>query len=124
MQIEPEDLTSSAAVDAAVGALVTRNQAHLRDMGPDEREEAMGHWRELALEVLSATRHALSGNPPQAARGAGRAVIVLEDAGGDEVAVSASFVPDLDQVSDDEVTGTPAQVAALSLLEALAEDPE
>ena len=124
MELDPQDLTSAVAVDAAVAALVARNSAHLRDMDPDERDEAMGHWRELAVEVLSAARDALGGNVPQGTD-LGRAMIVLEDAGGDNVNVSASFVPELEQGnSEDEVTGTPAQIAALSLLEALAEDPE
>ena len=48
----------------------------------------------------------------------GRAVIVLEDAGGDEVAVHASFFPQLEDVGG-EVLVTPAQAAALELLEAM-----
>ena len=124
MEFNLEDLTSAAAVDAAVAALVVRNRAHLNDMDPEERDDAMRHWREIAVGVLSATQQALSGEPPQASEEAGRAVIVLEDAGGDNVNVSAAFVPELEEASDDEVTGTPAQIAALSLLEALAEEPE
>ncbi len=124
MSLEPEDLTSATAVDAAVAALAARNRAHLNDMDPEEREEAMGHWRELALEVLSSARNSLGGNPP-GSTDLGRATIVLEDAGGENVNVSASFVPELEETGNEgEVTGTPAQIAALSLLEALAEDPE
>ena len=122
MELNPEDITGAAAVDAAVGALVARNRAHLSDMDPDERDEAMSHWRELAVEVLSAARGALSGESGQAPD-AGRAVIVLEDAGGEDVNVSAAFVPELQEAPDDQVTGTPAQIAALSLLEALTEEP-
>jgi hypothetical protein len=122
--MEPEDLTSATAVDAAVAALAARNSAHLNDMDPEEREEALGHWRELAVEVLGAARNALGGDRP-GATDLGRATIVLEDAGGDNVNVSASFVPELEETgNEDEVTGTPAQIAALSLLEALAEEPE
>ena len=68
-------------------------------------------------------------SPPPALRSAavrgvderdqGRAVIVLEDAGGDEVAVHASFFPQLEDLGG-EVLVTPAQAAALELLEAMA----
>ena len=67
-------------------------------------------------------------SPPPAPRSAatrrvdgdpqGRAVIVLEDAGEDEVAVHASFFPQLEDVGG-EVLVTPAQAAALELLEAM-----
>ena len=45
-------------------------------------------------------------------------MIVLEDAGDDEVAVHASFFPQLEDVGG-EVLVTPAQAAALELLEAM-----
>ena len=45
-------------------------------------------------------------------------MIVLEDAGEDEVAVHASFFPQLEDVGG-EVLVTPAQAAALELLEAM-----
>ena len=45
-------------------------------------------------------------------------MIVLEDAGGDEVAVHASFFPQLEDVGG-EVLVTPAQAAALELLDAI-----
>ena len=52
----------------------------------------------------------------------GRAVIVLEDAGPDEVAVHASFFPQLEDVGG-EVLVTPAQAAALEMLEGMAGEP-
>jgi len=55
--------------------------------------------------------------------GAGRAVIVLEDSGGDEVSVHVTFAPQLEELQDGSIAGTPAQLAAMSLLEAItAED--
>ena len=45
-------------------------------------------------------------------------MIVLEDAGDDEVAVHASFFPQLEDLGG-EVLVTPAQAAALELLEAM-----
>jgi hypothetical protein len=50
-------------------------------------------------------------------------VIVFEDAGADEVAVHASFFPQLHDI-DGEVMVTPAQAAALELLEAMADSAE
>jgi hypothetical protein len=56
--------------------------------------------------------------------GAGRAVISFADAGGDEVQVGASFMPELRELPGGEVEGTPAQLLALSALESLAEAGE
>ena len=84
-----------------------------------ERKEALAHWHDLAVAVLTAAGAAL-GSPEGTVNGdsAGRAVIVLEDAGEDEVAVHASFFPQLEDVGG-EVLVTPAQAAALELLEAM-----
>jgi len=84
-----------------------------------ERQEALAHWHDLAVAVLTAAGAAL-GSAEGAVNGetAGRAVIVLEDAGEDEVAVHASFFPQLEDVGG-EVLVTPAQAAALELLEAM-----
>jgi hypothetical protein len=84
-----------------------------------ERADALSHWHDLAVAVLTAAGAALGGEDEEAAReNGGRAVIVLEDAGEDEVAVHASFFPQLEDV-DGEVLVTPAQAAALELLEAM-----
>ena len=85
-----------------------------------ERTEALAHWHDLAVAVLTAAGAALGGGEPAVGGGdaTGRAVIVLEDAGEDEVAVHASFFPQLEDVGG-EVLVTPAQAAALELLEAM-----
>jgi len=84
-----------------------------------ERTEALAHWHDLAVAVLTAAGAALGGGGVQPSGDqAGRAVIVLEDAGEDEVAVHASFFPQLEDVGG-EVLVTPAQAAALELLEAM-----
>ena len=44
-----------------------------------------------------------------------RAVIVLEDAGPEEIAIHASFFPQLEDLGGGEVGATPAQAAALEL---------
>lgn len=51
-------------------------------------------------------------------QGRGRATITLTDSGmADEIEVAVEFDPELEEVSGDEVAGTPAQIRALILLE-------
>ena len=90
-----------------------------------ERTEALAHWHDLAVAVLTAAGAALGGGESALGGGdaTGRAVIVLEDAGEDEVAVHASFFPQLEDVGG-EVLVTPAQAAALELLEAMTGESE
>src|ERR687898_556363 len=105
MSFQPDDLLGDAALQAAVAALAERNQHHMADMSEAERADAVGHWRELAMTVLTAARTA-AGTPLGEADTGGRAAIILEDAGGGEVAA------------------TPAQATALELLEQLAGDED
>ena len=123
MAFQPDDLLSEAALEAAVAALAERNQHHLADMNEAEQSDAVGHWRELAITVLTAARTA---SGPGLAEGepGGRAAIVLEDAGGDEITVHASFYPQLEDLGGGEVAATPAQATALELLEQLAGEDE
>jgi hypothetical protein len=121
--IETDALLGTRAVEAGVAALAGRNQHHLAGMAAEEQVEAANHWRELAVEVLSAVREALSGGTG-VPEGAGRAVIVLEDSGGEEVNVHVTFAPQLEEMSDGSIAGTPAQLAAMSLLESIAGDAE
>jgi hypothetical protein len=121
--IETDALLGTRAVEAGVAALAGRNQHHLASMAAEEQVEAANHWRELAVEVLSAAREALSGGTG-VPEGAGRAVIVLEDSGGEEVNVHVTFAPQLEEMSDGSIAGTPAQLAAMSLLESIAGDAE
>ena len=85
----PEDLLAEAPLEAAVAALAERNHHHLAQMSDAEREDAISHWRQLAVAVLTAAGAALhedgsNGDAP------GRAVIVLEDSGPEEIAIHAS----------------------------------
>ena len=57
------------------------------------------------------------------AGGQGRAVITLTDAE-EGVDVAMQFHPDLEEVGEDEVAGTPAQVLALELAQGLLEHEE
>jgi hypothetical protein len=116
---------ADAPLGAAVAALADRNRHHLAQMTEEERADALAHWHDLAVAVLTAAGAALGADDAAAGGVApGRAIIVLEDAGGDEVAVHASFFPQLEDRGG-EVMVTPAQAAALELLEAMTgEEPE
>jgi hypothetical protein len=56
--------------------------------------------------------------------GLGRAVLVFEDAGGDDVNIHASFYPELEDLGGGEVAVTPAQATALGLLQEISGEPE
>jgi hypothetical protein len=58
--------------------------------------------------------------------GRGRAVITLIDSenGDEEVDVSIEFSPQLEELADDQVAGTPAQLLALEILESSLGEPE
>ena len=114
----PDDLLADAPLGAVVAALAERNRHHLEQMTEAERQDALTHWHDLAVAVLTAAGAALGGGDEPGGDAQGRAVIVLEDAGDDEVAVHASFFPQLEDVGG-EVLVTPAQAAALELLEAM-----
>jgi hypothetical protein len=115
---------ADAPLGAAVAALADRNRHHLAQMTEEERQDALAHWHDLAVAVLTAAGAALGGDSAPVGEAPGRAIIVLEDAGGDEVAVHASFFPQLEDRGG-EVMVTPAQAAALELLEAMTgEEPD
>jgi hypothetical protein len=123
-----DELLADAPLGAAVAALAERNRHHLEQMTDAEREDALRHWHDLAVAVLTAAGAALGGDDNGDSEH-GRAVIVLEDvlvedAGEAQVAVHASFFPQLEDRGG-EVLVTPAQAAALELLEAMTpEDDE
>jgi hypothetical protein len=120
----PDDLLAEAPLEAAVAALAERNHHHLAQMNPAERQDALTHWRELAVTVLTAAGAAV-GEPPAGDGGVpGRAVIVLEDSGPEEIAIHATFFPQLQDLGGGEVGATPAQAAALELLEQISDDDD
>ena len=121
----PEDLLAGAPLEAAVAALAERNHHHLAQMSPAEREEAIAHWRQLAVAVLTAAGAALQEDTAlDGDEQPGRAVIVLEDSGPEEIAIHASFFPQLEDLGGGEVGATPAQAAALELLEQISDDDD
>ena len=120
-QIPLELLLSEHSVRAGVTAMERIHGRHLTAMTADEQSNAREHWRAQVEQVLHAVRDE-RGQPPDGDRG--RAVIVLTDADDGDVDVSVAFEPDLHQVDDDQVEGTPAQVLALGALAAMGEDDE
>jgi hypothetical protein len=124
-----DELLADAPLGAAVAALAERNRHHLEQMTDAEREDALRHWHDLAVAVLTAAGAALGGDEePADGDVPGRAVIVLEDVllnSGTEsqVAVHASFFPQLEDRGG-EVLVTPAQAAALELLEAMSPEDD
>ena len=125
---EPSDLLGEAPLDAAIAALASRNRHHLDAMTETERNDALGHWRELAVTVLMAATAAGADPDGEAVAPGdqvpGRAVVVFEDAGGDDVNVHVSFFPELEDLGNGEAAGTPAQIAALELLNEMTGEPE
>ena len=120
----PDDLLADAPLDAAVAALAERNHHHLAQMSATEREDAIAHWRQLAVTVLTAAGATLDGAEAERGDAGGRAVIVLEDSGPEEIAIHASFFPQLEDLGGGEVGATPAQAAALELLEQLSDESD
>jgi hypothetical protein len=120
-QMPVDAIMAEDSVAAGVAALERIHGRHLADMTAEEQAEARDHWRRQVEEVLSAVRavHAGAG-----LAGAGRAVITFSDAGEERVDVSVTFQPDLEELSDGQVAGTPAQVLALTALEALSDEEE
>jgi hypothetical protein len=121
----PESLLAEAPLQAAVSALADRNQHHFAQMSEDERREAVATWRDLAVTVLTAAGAAVDQPEPLelAAPGSvpGRAVLVFEDSGQDEIAVHATLYPQPETRGEDMIV-TPAQAAALELLQGMAEE--
>ncbi len=123
-QIPLELLLSEHSVRAGVAAMERIHGRHLGDMSPQEQEQARTHWREQVEQVLIAVRDVYV-EPPSEERG--YAVITLSDAGDDRIDVGVVFQPDLHELDNGDVEGTPAQVLALAALEAIAaegDDPE
>jgi hypothetical protein len=118
-QLPPDALLTEESINAGVAALEQIHGRHLGDMTPDEQADARDHWRAQVEQILTAVHSLHTASPPA---GAGRAVISFTDAGEDRIDVSVAFQPDLEDMGNGEVAGTPAQVLALSALESLGDD--
>ena len=120
-QMPVDAILAEDSIAAGVAAMEQIHGRHLADMTPEEQAEARDHWRRQVEEVLNAVRVVHAG--PEVP-GAGRAVITFADAGDERVDVSVTFQPDLEELGGDQVAGTPAQVLALSALEALSDEAQ
>jgi hypothetical protein len=121
-QMPVDALLAEDSVSAGVAALERIHGRHLGDMTPEEQAEARDHWRRQVEEILAAVRSVHGGG--EALPGAGRAVVTFVDAGEERVDVSVSFQPDLEELADGQVAGTPAQVLALTALESLSDEEQ
>ena len=120
-QIPTDMILSEQSVRAGLEAMEQIHGRHLGDMSPPEQEQARSHWREQVEQVLAAVRDVYV-EPPSEDRG--YAVITLSDVGDDRIDVGVVFQPDLHDLGDGDVEGTPAQVLALAALEAIAAEGE
>ena len=120
-QIPTDMILSEQSVRAGLAAMERIHGRHLGDMSPPEQEQARTHWREQVEQVLAAVREVYVEAPTE---DRGYAVITLSDAGEDRIDVGVVFQPDLQELGNDEVEGTPAQVLALAALEAIAAEGE
>ena len=121
-QIPVELIVSEESVRAGMAAMERIHGRHLAGMTPDEQEQAREHWRTQVEDVLVSVRDQLGG--PGDIQGGGRAVISFTDAGEEQVEVGAAFMPELRELPDGDVEGTPAQLLALSALDSLADVEE
>lgn len=118
-EIPADSLLSEDSVRAGVAALERIHGHHLGGMDADEQAQARSHWREQVQEVLVAVHGMLAGAPVD---GQGRAVLSFSDGANDTIDVSATFQPQLRELGDDQVEGTPAQVLALTALQHLEQE--
>jgi hypothetical protein len=94
---------------------------HLESMAEDEQVEAREHWRTQVERVLGAVHAHLAG-PADAEHGRAIVSFVDNDEGG--IDVSAAFQPELRELDDGELDGTPAQIVAVASLQALEDEDE
>ena len=119
-EIPVDMIASETSVEAGLAAMQRIHGRHLTDMSAEEQAQAREHWRAQVEEILESVRdsHARAGEE------GGRAVLVFADSGPEEIDLSVTFTPDLRDLPDGDVEGTPAQLLALSALEAIAEPEE
>ena len=113
----PQELEAAAGIQPA-GELERKQiwAAAEVNAGPGQPPSAAD--LRLAEAMLDAARKQVVAHE---SGGGGRAVITLTDSGEEEVDVAVEFQPDLEDLGGGEVAGTPAQLLALQLLEAVAE---
>lgn len=111
----PEEIEAAAGIQPADEMERKRTWAGAQALASREGRAPSAEDLRLAEAVLQAARRA---GDEHLSDGRGRASITLTDTGrGDEVDVAVEFVPQLEELPDDEVAGTPAQLMALEILE-------
>ena len=116
-EIPVEAVVSEAAVAAGVQALERIHGGHLHDMSPDEQQNARRHWRDQVEQVLHSVAATLADR--EELETGGRAILTFTDSEDESVEIGATFEPELQDAGNGEVQGTPAQILALTALQAI-----
>jgi hypothetical protein len=120
--IASADLLADDSIEAGVTALEELHARHLAGMSSDEQDDARAHWREQVERILGAVYTHVTGTAVDDERGRAVLAFVDNDEGG--IDVSAAFRPQLRELEDGELDGTPAQVVAIVSLQALEDDDD
>ena len=111
----PEEIEAAAGIQPSDEVDRKRTWAAAQALASRDGRAPSGEDLKLAEQVLDAARNATA---EHLSEGRGRAVITLTDTGhGDEVDIAVEFVPQLEDLGDEQVGGTPAQLMALEILE-------
>jgi hypothetical protein len=113
----PEDIERAAGIEPVDEIERKRIWAAAQAYASDSGRAPAAEDLALAERMLGAAQAI---QEEHLAGGQGRAVITLTDAP-EGVDVAMQFSPDLEEVGEDEVAGTPAQVLALELAQGLLE---
>ena len=116
----PEEIERAAGIEPVDEIERKRIWAAAQAFAADSGRAPSAEDLALAERILGAAQAI---QEEHLAGGQGRAVITLTDAE-EGVDVAMQFTPDLEEVSEDEVAGTPAQVLALELAQGLLEQEE
>jgi hypothetical protein len=119
-QIPVDLITSEPSVQAGVSAMERIHGRHLAEMTPEEQGHARDHWRAQVEQILFAVRDVHAGADGQI----GRAVLTFLDVGEDQVDVGVALEPEPRELPNGELEVTPAQLMALSALEAVTGDED
>ena len=109
----PQELEAAAGIQPASELDRKRIWAGAQALASEQGRPPGADDLRLAEQVLGAV-HAIEGE--HLAGGQGRAIITLTDTG-EDIDVALEFTPELEQVNENEVAGTPAQVLALELVQ-------
>ena len=110
----PEEIEAAAGIEPVDEVERKRIWAAAQARASTEQRAPSADDLRLAEAMLDAAEAATAEHLEE---GRGRAVITLTDSGNeDEVDVAVEFVPQLVELDEDEVAGTPAQLLALEVL--------